>query len=99
MDGKRFFIVILSIGAWMVSAACVRDLDPVSTANSGDSCLYAIPPWPSDPSFDGFHVVVDGAFVPQDATIGWTLTDATQRVIPINGPTCDAIQAGTVQTV
>ena len=93
MDGKGFFIVILSIGAWMASAACVRDLDPVSTESHGASCLYAIPPWPSDPSFDGFHVVVDGAFVPQDAPIGWTFTDATQRVIRINGPTCDAIEA------
>jgi len=134
MDGKRFFIVILSVGAAL--AGCARDLDPprvqtttttgsvgdagsgtpdarikadgtcnydvdavpVSTENSGDSCLFAIV-FPSDPNFSGVHVVVDGVTVPQDVTNGWTYTDATQRVIQINGPTCDAIKAGTVQTV
>jgi hypothetical protein len=80
---------------------CQYDVDavPVSTENTGDACLYLIaPPDPNLP-VDAFRIVVDGVQLLPDATNGWTYTDATERVFRIVGPTCDAIKAGTVQTV
>ena len=48
---------------------------------------------------EAFRIIVDGVQLPQDSTNGWTYTDATQRVVRIVGPTCDAVKAGAVQTV
>lgn len=71
----------------------------VMTENPGDACLFAIPD--PDPSVvvDAYRILVNGMYLPQDSIAGWGYTDATQRVIRIAGPVCDAIKAGSVQTV
>ena len=83
-------------------AACQYDVDAVrvSTENAGDACLFLIA-HPTDPDVpvEAFRIIVDGVQLPQDSTNGWTYTDATQRVVRIAGPTCDAVKAGTVQAV
>lgn len=72
---------------------------PVSTENPGDHCLYLVPaPEPNLP-VERFRVLANGAEVPADSIAGWGFTDATERVIRIAGPLCDAIQAGSVQLV
>lgn len=80
---------------------CQYDVDAVhvSTENPGDACLFAVPaPDPTLP-VDRFRIVVDGVELAPDSINGWGFTDATQRVVRIAGPACDAIKAGTVQTV
>jgi hypothetical protein len=83
-------------------SACQYDVDAVHvpTENASDACLFRID-YPTDTGVpvEAFLIIVDGAEVPQDATNGWTYTDATQRVIRLVGPTCDAFKAGAVQTV
>ena len=85
-----------------VDAACQYDVDAVrvSTENAGDACLFSIE-YPTDPDvpIEAFRIIVDGVELPEDSTNGWTYTDATQRVVRIAGPTCDAVKAGAVQTV
>jgi len=71
----------------------------VSTENPGDACLFLIPDPDPNVVVDAYRITVNGAYLPQDTINGWTYTDATQRVIRIVGPTCDAIKAGSVQTV
>ena len=71
----------------------------VMTENPGDACLFAIPDPDPNVVVDGYRVLVNGAYLPQDSIAGWGYTDATQRVIRIAGPVCDAIKAGSVQTV
>jgi hypothetical protein len=72
---------------------------PVSTENPGDHCLFLVPtPDPNLP-VDRFRILVNGTVVPEDSIAGWGFTDATERVIRIAGPVCDAIQAGSVQLV
>ncbi len=84
-----------------VDSLCQYDVDAVhvSTENTGDACLYSITPPDADVPVDAFRIIVDGVQLPQDSTNGWTYTDATQRVLRIVGPTCDAVKAGAVQTV
>ena len=57
-----------------------------------------IRPMPDVP-VEAFRIIVDGVQLPQDSTNGWTYTDATQGVVRIAGPTCDAVKAGAVQAV
>ena len=84
-----------------VDSLCQYDVDAVhvSTENTSDACLYSITPPDADVPVDAFRIIVDGVQLPQDSTNGWTYTDATQRVLRIVGPTCDAVKAGAVQTV
>ncbi len=80
---------------------CQYDVDavPASVDGGGDPCTFLIePPDPTLP-VDAYRIIVDGVQLLPDPTNGWTYTDATQRVFRIVGPTCDAIQAGTVQTI
>jgi len=65
----------------------------VSTENPGDACLFLIPDPDPNVVVDAYRITVNGAYLPQDTINGWTYTDATQRVIRIVGPTCDAIKA------
>ena len=80
---------------------CQYDVDAVrvSTDDAGVACLYLIAPPDPNLAVDRFRIVVDGVPLPPDPTNGWTYTDATQRVVQIVGPTCDAINAGNVRTV
>ena len=71
----------------------------MSTENTSDACLYMHYAARPDVPVDAFRIIVDGVQLPQDSTNGWTYTDATQRVVRIVGPTCDAVKAGAVQTV
>jgi len=71
----------------------------VSTENPGDACLFAIPDPDPNVVVDAYRILVNGMYLPQDSIAGWGYTDATQRVIRIAGPVCDAIKAGSVQTV
>ena len=81
---------------------CQYDVDavPASVDGGGDPCAFLIV-WPSVPDLpaDAFRIIVDGVQLPLDPTIGWTYADDTQRVVRIAGPTCDAIKAGTVETI
>ena len=83
-------------------SACLYDVDAVhvSTENASDACLFVID-HPTDTNAQGedFRIVVDGIPLMPDPTNGWTYTDATQRVVRIVGPACDAFKAGAVQTV
>jgi hypothetical protein len=83
-------------------SVCLYDVDAahVSTENASDACLFAID-YPTDTNAQGedFRIVVDGIPLMRDPTNGWTYTDATQRVVRIVGPACDAFKAGAVQTV
>lgn len=71
----------------------------VMTENPGDACLFAIPDPDPNVVVDAYRILVNGQYLPQDSIAGWGYTDATQRVIRIAGPVCDAIKAGSVQTV
>ena len=71
----------------------------VMTENPSDACLFAIPDPDPNVVVDGYRILVNGMYLPQDSIAGWGYTDATQRVIRIAGPVCDAIKAGSVQTV
>ena len=82
-------------------SACMYDVDAVhvSTENASDACLFRIDYPTGDVPVEAFRIIVDGLPILQDPTNGWTYTDATQRVVRIVGPTCDAFKAGAVQTV
>jgi hypothetical protein len=65
-------------------------------------CIYMIPPPPnSTVSTDRIGVLVNGNEIPQDTTNrnGWSYRDASHTRVQIYGPTCDAILAGSVQSV
>jgi hypothetical protein len=83
-------------------SACAYDVDavPVSTENTGDACLFLVE-YPTDPGvpIEAFRMIVDGVVLYEEATNGWTYTDATQRRVRLAGPACDAVKAGGVQTV
>ena len=72
---------------------------PVATENPGDHCLYLVPDPDPSVAVDRFRVLVNGSEVPADSIAGWGFTDATERVIRIAGPVCDAIKAGSVSAV
>ena len=79
---------------------CLYDADAVPASVDGgvDPCAFLIE-YPADPNLDAFRIIVDGVRLQSDPTNGWTYTDITQTVFRIAGPTCDAIKAGTVQTI
>ena len=81
---------------------CQYDVDavPASVDGGNDPCAFLVE-YPADPALpvSAFRIIVDGVQLPLDPTNGWTHTDDTQRVIRIAGPVCDAIKAGTIQTI
>jgi hypothetical protein len=83
-------------------SACMYDVDAVhvSTENASDACLFRIDyPTATGIPVEAFRIIVDGLPILQDPVNGWTYTDATERVVRIVGPTCDAFKAGAAQTV
>jgi hypothetical protein len=66
------------------------------------SCLFAVPPPPTTDgttSRDDIMVFVDGKWVPQDPSSGWTYGDISHTNVRLQGSTCDASLAGTAREV
>src|SRR6185295_8763172 len=65
------------------------------------TCMFAVPPPPTndgttsraDIGVKGATTNGSGMTIPQDASNGWTYTDATMKAILLHGAACDAWQA------
>ena len=66
------------------------------------TCVFPVPEPPnSDTDRNHIGVKVNGNEIPQDTTHtnGWDYTSDAHTAVQIYGPNCDAIEAGTVQSV
>ena len=65
------------------------------------SCVFALPPAPTDAAFGMFDVKVGGMAIPRDTshTNGWDLVDSSATSIQLYGTVCDDVRSGKVTSV
>jgi hypothetical protein len=82
------------------SAEMAAALDALVASTT--DCVFGVPPPVGTDGIESRGLIavhLDDAAIYQDATNGWTYTDAGSVAIRLHGTACDAVRSGTVKTV